>query len=187
MTRLRKNTILLSSIIAIIVIVALFMLLRGREMRKTTANQPNKIIALICTTSDAKNGFFSMKSAKEVQHIIKVSYEDGRARDINYSMNAFYGTEENAQMAYAGIMADYNTGMAERGLNSENLHPSFSVVGTTFRLNLFASITSALNTIPELFFVEKVNAHVLEHDGWSVIQAYYEEKGFNCSTNDNNS
>ena len=176
-------------IAAAFVVVAIFaailyLLFKGDE-EYTSVDNDNiySTEILYCEASVLEDPFFSASGEISSSHEIKVIYSQGKANKVSYTYVGNFYSEDDANGVNADLHAKYNKYMARYNLSPTILGPTFSVIGTKFKVNLYTDIINIDGMTGVLFFLNPDEAVRMASESSEILKLVYSEKGFDCKIN----
>lgn len=165
-------------------VAAILCLLFSSKETKISDNDGNSSISVLdCKVSDPTvESFFESKDAINNEHEIKITYRGDEVDKISYTYVADFASEKDADEANATLHAKYNKYMAQYSLEPAKLGPTFTVVNSSFKVNLFADTSKINFAVAGLFFLDTGDIELLEGGKIEDLRKVYFQKGFNCNS-----
>ncbi|MBR0372846.1 hypothetical protein IJH72_02830 [Candidatus Saccharibacteria bacterium] len=165
-----------------VVTVILCLLFSGKETR-TSSNNIYSTKILYCVNNNPEDSFFTDSNAINNKHEIKVTYKDDKPDKVSYTYTGKFNTSTKADNSNATLHAKYNKYMAEYDLSPTILSPTFSVVESKLKINLFTDISNINNKTGKLFFLNLDEISSLTSESADKLKDIYSDKNFSCEIN----
>ena len=175
------QAVVLALIVAIIAIV-IVLLTYKKETRTIETNEDGDMTALVCSSHDnGETAFFKSDTAKEVEHKVKLVYNNDNLQKMSYEYTGEYETKDIAEHDDAVLHARYNRYMGEHDKKSEMLTPVFQVVDNKLAIKLYLDSYKDMNSvISKLFYIGSGLEGTIGKNSLKDTKKYYEKKDFSC-------
>ncbi|MBQ9485078.1 hypothetical protein IJU85_03200 [Candidatus Saccharibacteria bacterium] len=171
-------------LIITIIAVVLYLLFNNKTIYKPAEDDDSKLIGtLYCSSDNLDNSFFRMDNAINNNHEIKAIYRQQKIDKISYTYTGIFRTEAEADNSDAVLHAKYNKYMAQYDYNPELLAPTFSVIGTKYKVVLYTDFSDIDGAVSGLFFLEPDEISNVADGSVEYLGEIYSRKGLNCEVN----
>ena len=143
--------------------------------------------ALVCTSNsnDSETMFFSDNDATNVEHKIKLAYNNNRISKMSYEFTGEYLSSEVAEEAKGAFNTKYNIYIGDHNMNLNILSPIFQHVDNKAKVELYLDDYRKMNSaIGKLFYIGSASLDSMSKNSKEETKKYYEKKGFSCIIND---
>lgn len=167
------------------IIILLIFLLHGNETLFSEQSSNVQMSALYCNASEPEHPFFTVDTAVETLHEIKVIFRAEQTYRISYNYYGTFTNRVNAEKAAALLHGDYNIYMGQHSMNAEMLFPTFINSDLRVKINLYGEKSQVNSTTGILFFLNADESSKFNEYDIESLNSIYKNKGFECDFKNN--
>ena len=167
------------------VAVILCLLFSSKETRISNNNNTYSTETLYCIINNPEDAFFADSNTINNKHEIKVTYKDKKPDKASYIYTGIFNSSTNADHSNAILHAKYNTYMADYNLSPAILGPTFSVVESKLKINLYTDTSNITSETGKLFFLSPDETSTLIEKPAEQLKNIYSNKQFSCNIYNN--
>lgn len=172
--------ILMASVLLVIIFITLII---PKEIHTSTNDNSTSISSVNCNKKNDEGAFFTSEKAQNSRHIIKATFRDNTIDKMNYTYEADFDTEKDAETELSLLHANYNIFMGKVELDIELLTPNFSRFGKTNVINLYIVRSSMRNGIAKLLFLSDDKMGEIPEINIDRFAKIYSDMNFTCNIN----
>ncbi len=169
-------------IVLVLIVIACWLLFRGKETHVSTPSESNKQVAVECRSNGTIQGsFFDDTRAEKVSHIIKGLFSDNTLGRITYNYEASYSSAGAAETELAYLHAQHNKYLSGRGLDQNILKSTFSNTDERVKITMFTDADKIVIEDAQFFFLNSDDFQRFRSYNKEEFADMYKSKGFSCT------
>ena len=181
---LQKKRYYIWSIVAIIIIIAVFLLvlfLSGKEeITSDNTEVEDTSSALVCASNSENGGLFHTNNFSTVKQEIRGTFSDETLQNLTYAYSAEYSDHETAKSAITTIHIDYDTYVGERNIDNSDFTPNYNTDKNAIKASFYTDAQDITPTVAKIFSIALSEGQSNIDLSLDALQNNYIKQGFDC-------